>query len=199
MFAVHRLQVEERVHLLGHGVSKQKNACIHLETAFPGKRARASTWKRCFQTKERVHPLGNGVSRHSLDPIRFSRPVMGRFAVQPVQFEQPCRTYFASSPRSPGNSSRFARGSGNYREAGPSWNPQDHSRCREKPAIRRHRVSRGRKTESEGHRRHCSLFSIERHLAKVEVAVSNPVSRSSFQRLGIRNSRSYIKTTSLSA
>src|SRR6267142_716429 len=41
-----RFQTKERVQLLSNGVSKQKSACIHLETAF---------------------------SCHSLDPIRFSR------------------------------------------------------------------------------------------------------------------------------
>src|SRR6266403_3323007 len=43
------------------GVSKQKNTSNYFATAF---------------------------SRHSLDPIRFSRSVTGRFADQPVQFEQ---------------------------------------------------------------------------------------------------------------
>src|SRR2546429_8428176 len=41
-----RFQTKQRVQLLCNGVSKQNNACIHLETAF---------------------------SCHSLDPIRFSR------------------------------------------------------------------------------------------------------------------------------
>src|SRR3989442_945501 len=56
-----RYQIKERVQLLFDGVTKQKNASNYFATAF---------------------------SRHSLDPIRFSRSVTGRFAVQPVQFEQ---------------------------------------------------------------------------------------------------------------
>src|SRR5207244_3624940 len=82
------------------------------KTAFPNKRTRAITLKRRFQTKERVQLLCNGVtkqknasnyfatafSRHSLDPIRFSRSVTGRFAVQPVQFEQPVE-FIARQPK----------------------------------------------------------------------------------------------------
>src|SRR6266478_3779347 len=75
---------------------------VNGKTALPNKRTRAITFQRRYQTKEREQLLFNGVtkqknannyfstafSRHSLDPIRFSRSVTGRFAVQPVQFEQ---------------------------------------------------------------------------------------------------------------
>src|SRR2546428_9723221 len=75
---------------------------VNGKTAFPNKRTRTITFQRPYQTKEREQLLFNGVtkqknannyfstafSRHSLNPIRFSRSVTGRFAVQPVQFEQ---------------------------------------------------------------------------------------------------------------
>src|SRR6266436_6720533 len=98
-----RYQTKEHVQLLCNGVTKQKNASNYFPTALPNKRTRAITFQRRYQTKEREQLLSNGVtkqknasnylstafSRHSLDPIRFSRSVTGRFAVQPVQFEQP--------------------------------------------------------------------------------------------------------------
>src|SRR6266446_3501505 len=98
-----RYQTKEREQLLLNGVTKQKNASNYFPTALPNKRTRAITFQRRYQTKEREQLLFNGVtkqknasnylstafSRHSLDPIRFSRSVTGRFAVQPVQFEQP--------------------------------------------------------------------------------------------------------------
>src|SRR6267142_541732 len=76
---------------------------VNGKTALLNKRTRPITFQRRFQAKERVQLLSNGVSkqknasnyfptafsRHSLDPIRFSRSVTGRCAVQPVQFEQP--------------------------------------------------------------------------------------------------------------
>src|SRR6266850_6168954 len=75
---------------------------VNGKTALPNKRTRPITLQRLYQAKERVQLLCNGFtkqknasnyfatafSRHSLDPIRFSRSVTGRFAVQPVQFEQ---------------------------------------------------------------------------------------------------------------
>ena len=71
------------------GVTKQKNASNYFATALLSKRTRPITLQRLYQAKERVQLLSTAFSRHSLNPIRFSRPVMGRSAVQPVQFEQP--------------------------------------------------------------------------------------------------------------
>src|SRR6267142_939300 len=97
-----RYQTKEREQLLFNGVTKQKNANNYFSTALPSKRTRTITFPRRYQTKEREQLLFHGVtkqknannyfstafSRHSLNPIRFSRPAMGRSAVQPVQFEQ---------------------------------------------------------------------------------------------------------------
>src|SRR5882672_2506092 len=97
-----RYKAKEREQLLCNGVTKQKNANNYFATALQSKRTRTITLQRRYKAKEREQLLCNGVtkqknannyfstafSRHSLNPIRFSRPVTGRFAVQPVQFEQ---------------------------------------------------------------------------------------------------------------